>query len=139
MVSLALVGKWFARGAKLRHGDLLAAPSVAAAVLKFGWRTAWSGLGVFLLLVLLPLAGIFALRARCSEWLLFNESIRAQRGFDASVYYTVLVASTMLGLLATFGGGWLATRWPIQRVSGLGMAVLAAALVALPLVKLTRT
>jgi len=66
---------------------------------------------------------------------LFNESILAQRGFDVSVYHTVLVVSTMLGLLANFGGGWLATRWTIQRVAGLGMAVLAAALVALPLVK----
>jgi len=66
---------------------------------------------------------------------LFNESILAQRGFDASVYHTVLVVSTMLGLLANFGGGWLATRWSIQRVAGLGMGVLAVALLALPLVK----
>ena len=37
--------------------------------------------------------------------------------------------------LANFGGGWLATVWPIQRVTGLGMAVLAAGLFALPLVR----
>src|SRR5262249_53826189 len=66
---------------------------------------------------------------------LFNESILAQRGFDASVYHTVLVVSTMLGLLANFGGGWLATKWSIQRVAGIGMAVLAVSLFALPLVK----
>src|SRR5580698_8383874 len=41
----------------------------------------------------------------------------------------------MLGLLANFGGGWLATKWPIQKVSGLGMAALAIALINLPLVK----
>jgi MFS family permease len=38
-------------------------------------------------------------------------------------------------LLANFGGGWLASRWPIQRLMGIGMAVLSAALVALPMVR----
>ncbi|HXB72201.1 MAG TPA: MFS transporter [Candidatus Acidoferrales bacterium] len=66
---------------------------------------------------------------------LFNQSILEQRGFDASVYHTVVVISTMLGLAANFAGGWLASRWPIQRVMGLGMAVLSCALVALPLVR----
>jgi MFS family permease len=66
---------------------------------------------------------------------LFNQSILEQRGFDASTYHTVLVISTLVGLLANFGGGWLATRWPIQRLTGLGMAVLGAALCALPLVR----
>jgi MFS family permease len=183
VVSLALVGKWFARRLNFAMGIysllvgigfIIAFPSVGAAVLKFGWRAAWSGVGVFLLVVLVPLAWVFvrdlpgqndveqapllmsdltmreALRSP-AFWIfalsssvfglvysgisLFNESILAQRGFDVSVYHTVLVVSTMLGLLANFGGGWLATRWTIQRVAGLGMAVLAAALVALPLVK----
>jgi MFS family permease len=183
VVSLALVGKWFARRLNFAMGIysllvgigfIVAFPSVGAAVLKFGWRTAWWGVGAFLLLILAPLAWIFvrdlpgndeveraplrlsdltmweALRSP-AFWIftmsssvfglvysgisLFNESILAQRGFDASVYHTVLVVSTMLGLLANFGGGWLATRWTIQRVAGVGMAVLAAALVALPLVK----
>lgn len=66
---------------------------------------------------------------------LFNQSILEQRGFDASVYHSVLVISTMLGLLANFGGGWLAARWSIQRLMGIGMAALAVALAALPLVK----
>ena len=66
---------------------------------------------------------------------LFNESILVERGFNASVYHDVLVISTMLGLLANFGGGWLATKMPIQRLSGLGMAALAVALVLLPLVR----
>jgi MFS family permease len=183
VVSLALVGKWFARRLTFAMGIysllvgigfIIAFPSVGAAALKYGWRTAWSGVGAFLLLVLVPLAWFFVRdlpgkddveqaplltsdltmwEALCSPafWIfamsssvfglaysgisLFNESILAQRGFDASVYHTVLVVSTMLGLLANFGGGWLATRWTIQRVAGLGMAVLAVALVALPLVK----
>lgn len=66
---------------------------------------------------------------------LFNQSILEQRGFDASVYHTVLVVSTMLGLAANFGGGWLATRWPIQRLMGVGMAALACAVGGLPLVQ----
>ena len=189
VASLALVGKWFAR--RLNYamgiysllvgvGFIIAFPSVGQAVLKFGWRASWTGVGVFLLIVLAPLSWILvrnhpegegleldggtepepfrltdltmweALRTP-AFWMfalsssvfglvysgisLFNQSILEQRGFDASVFHTVLVISTMLGLLANFGGGWLATRWPIQRLTGLGMAVLAAALVALPLVR----
>jgi len=63
---------------------------------------------------------------------LFNESILAQRGFDPSVYHTVLVVSTTLGLAANFGAGWLADKWPIQRITGIGMAILALAVAALP-------
>ena len=66
---------------------------------------------------------------------LFNESILVERGFDATTYHQVLVISTFLGLAANFGGGILASRVPIQRVMGGGMAVLALALVALPFVE----
>lgn len=65
---------------------------------------------------------------------LFNQSILEQRGFDATVYHTVLVVSTLLGLVANFAGGYLASRWSIRRLMGVGMAVLAAALIGLPLV-----
>ncbi|MBZ5603336.1 MAG: MFS transporter, partial [Acidobacteriia bacterium] len=183
VASLALVGKWFAKRLNFAMGIysllvgvgfILAFPSVGAAVLKFGWRAAWSGVGVFLVLALAPLAWIFVRDVPGKEeletepffasdltiwealrtpafWIfalsssifglvysgisLFNESILAERGFDATVYHTVLVVSTMLGLLANFGGGWLAAKWSIQRVAGIGMAVLAVSLFALPLVK----
>ena len=183
VVSLALVGKWFARRLNFAMaiysllvgiGFIIAFPSVGAAVLKFGWRAAWSGVGAFLLIALVPLAWIFVRDAPGKDeleqesflasdftiwealrspafWIfalssslfglvysgisLFNESILAQRGFDASVYHTVLVVSTMLGLVANFAAGWLATKWPIQKVAGIGMAVLALALFALPLVQ----
>jgi MFS family permease len=188
VVSLALVGKWFARRLNLAMGVyallvgigfIAAFPSVGAAVLKYGWRPTWGGVGWVLLLVVAPLSWliirnqpedrgleldgvsepapklsdlttgealrtpafwIFALSSSLfglvySGISLFNESILVQRGFDASVYHQVLVISTMLGLLANFGGGWLATKWPIQRLTGLGMAALAMALVLLPLVR----
>ncbi len=65
---------------------------------------------------------------------LFNQSILEQRGFDAKMYHTVLVVSTLIGLGANFGGGWLASKWSIQKVTGIGMAVLAASLLMLPFV-----
>jgi len=184
VVSLALVGKWFAKRLNFAMGVysvlvgvgfIAAFPSVGQAVLSAGWRTAWFSVSVVLLVVLTPLAWIFArnhpiatddveglqsepgdmtlfeaLRSPAfwcfgfassvfglvySGIALFNQSILEQRGFDASTYHTALVVSTMLGLLANFGGGWLATRWPIQRLMGLGMIVLMAALVALPQVR----
>jgi MFS family permease len=66
---------------------------------------------------------------------LFNQSILEERGFDASTYHRVLVISTLLGLAANFGGGFLASRYPIQRVMGIGMAILALAVLALPSVE----
>jgi MFS family permease len=66
---------------------------------------------------------------------LFNQSILEERGFDASVYHTVLVISTLLGLFANYAGGWLASRWSIQRLMGLGMALLSCALLMLPVVQ----
>ncbi|BDC47699.1 MFS transporter [Bryobacterales bacterium F-183] len=65
---------------------------------------------------------------------LFNESILAQRGFDAGVYHRTLVISTMLGLLANFAGGWAAQKWDIRKLTGIGMGVLALSLVLLPAV-----
>ena len=66
---------------------------------------------------------------------LFNESILAERGFGASTYHAVLAIGAFVGLLANFGGGWLASRWSVQRLMGLGMGVLCGALIALPLVR----
>jgi MFS family permease len=189
VVSLTLVGKWFGR--RLNYamgiysllvgvGFIAAFPSVGSAVVAFGWRTAWSGVGWVLLLVVAPLAWIAVRNGpdqRMTEfdsagpagpaaladftlsealrttafWLfalssslfglvysgisLFNQSILEQRGFDASVFHQVLVISTMLGLVANFAGGWIASRWSIQRLMGLGMGMLAGALLALPLVR----
>ena len=189
VVSLALVGKWFAR--RLNYamgvysllvgvGFMTAFPGVGQAVLRFGWRTTWAGVGWTLLAFLAPLGWllvrnqpedrgvaldgdgpsrqpelgdltlwdalrspafwVFALSSSAfglvySGISLFNESILVERGFDATTYHTVLAISALLGLMANFGGGWLATRWPIQRVMGLGMAMLSGAVVGLPVVR----
>ncbi len=179
VVSLALAGKWFARRINLAMGVyallvgigfIAAFPSVGQAILKFGWRAAWSVVGWALVAVLAPLAWWMVREAPATEevpgptggmafgravrtgafWVfglssamfglvysgiaLFNQSILERKGFDATTYQTVLVVSTLLGLVANFGGGWVAMRWPIQRLMGVGMAVLAGSLVALPLV-----
>jgi MFS family permease len=63
---------------------------------------------------------------------LFNESILAERGFAAGTYYRSLVTVALLSLVGNFLGGWLSSRWPVNRLMALAMALLAAALVSLP-------
>jgi MFS family permease len=63
---------------------------------------------------------------------LFNESILAERGFGAGVYYQTLAVTAMTALAGNFGGGWLATRMPLPRLLAVALFVLAAGLVALP-------
>jgi len=189
VVSLALVGKWFARRLNsamavysllVGVGFIAAFPAVGQMVLRSGWRPAWSAVGWVLVLVLAPaawlvirsvpetegmhldgdsedrqsrLADLSTWEAVCSPafWVfalsssvfglvysgisLFNQSILEQRGFEATTYHIVLVISTMVGLVANFAGGWLAAQWSIQKLMGVGMGVLAAALVGLPQVR----
>lgn len=184
VVSLALVGKWFARRLQLAMGlfallvaigFIAAFPATGSAVLAAGWRSAWQGVGI----------GVFALgpvcwllvRDRAPEgaddveamaaepgdltlgealrtpafWLfatasaafglvysgiaLFNQSILELRGFPAETYHRTLVVSTMVGLVMNFAAGWLGQRWSMQRLTGIGMGVLALSLAALPLVR----
>jgi MFS family permease len=182
VVSLALVGKWFARRLNLAMGIyavlvaigfIAAFPAVGAAVLSAGWRAAWFGVGIGVAL-LGPVAWLFVRNRPSGEdvealalepsdltlgqalrtpafWLfalasaafglvysgiaLFNQSILELRGFPAETYHRTLVVSTMVGLLCNFGAGWLGQRWPMQRLIGMGMGVLALSLVGLPLVK----
>jgi MFS family permease len=65
VVSLAMVGQWFVRtidGAMAAYsvimsiGFMIAFPSVGAVVQQRGWRTAWFGIGVTLIVVLAPMA-----------------------------------------------------------------------------------
>jgi MFS family permease len=63
---------------------------------------------------------------------LFNESILAERGFDASVYYQTLVVTALTALAGNFLGGWLARVWTLTRLLAASMFVLALGLGALP-------
>ncbi len=185
VVSLALAGKWFARRLNLAMGVfallvgcgfIAAFPGVGQAVIAYGWRAAWMGVGVGLA-AMVPIALLWirdrppadpqgdveemqslptdltileALRTPAfwvfglssalfglvySGIALFNQSILEQRGFGADVYLRALAVSTMLGLLANFAGGWAAQHWPIQRLTGVGMLILAGSLLVLPEVR----
>ena len=62
---------------------------------------------------------------------LFNESILAERGFGADVYYRTLVVTALTSLAGNFLGGWLAGRVPLGRLLALALVVLAGGLAAL--------
>lgn len=63
---------------------------------------------------------------------LFNESILAERGFDASTYHRSLVMVALTALVGNFLGGWLAAKWSMNRLLALAMVMLAGSLLALP-------
>ena len=63
---------------------------------------------------------------------LFNESILAERGFSADVYYQTLAITAMTALAGNFAGGWLATRVALGRLMAAALLVLVAGLLALP-------
>ncbi|HEV7682067.1 MAG TPA: MFS transporter [Pyrinomonadaceae bacterium] len=65
---------------------------------------------------------------------LFNESILAERGFDASTYHRSLVIVALTALIGNFLGGWLAAKWSMNRLLALAMVLLAGSLLALPYV-----
>ena len=195
VISLTMVGQWFVKRLSLAMGVytvlmsigfMIAFPVVGAVVLNSGWRSAWSGVGIALL-VLVPIAWLFvrhtpetsglmldgktlddetqqaepeepltgftlrqALRTPAfwvfalsssvygllaSGIALFNESILAERGFDASVYHRTLVITALTALAGNFLGGWLAEKWSMNRLMALAMAMLAGALLALPHVR----
>jgi MFS family permease len=63
---------------------------------------------------------------------LFNESILAERQFDASTYYRSLVIVALTSLVGNFLGGWIAAKWKMNRLLSLAMVLLAGSLAALP-------
>lgn len=189
VVSISLVGHWFVRRINLAMavytillsiGFMIAFPVVGAAVSNGGWRAAWAGIGVALLLVLAPVSWllvrrtpesiglaldgeaqvqdkpaddktgftlwqalstpafwVFALSSSvygliASGIALFNESILAERGFDASTYYRTLVITALTALAGNFLGGWLTSRWSMKKLMALAMTLLAGSLLALP-------
>ena len=63
---------------------------------------------------------------------LFNESILAERGFDASTYHRSLIIVALTALVGNFLGGWLISRGRMNRLLAIAMILLAASLLALP-------
>jgi MFS family permease len=63
---------------------------------------------------------------------LFNESILIELGFDAATYHRSLVVTALTALLGNFFGGWLASKWSLNRLMGLAMGLLGGSLLALP-------
>lgn len=63
---------------------------------------------------------------------LFNESILAERRFDASTYYRSLVIVALTSLVGNFLGGWIASKWKMNRLLSFAMLLLAGSLAALP-------
>jgi MFS family permease len=63
---------------------------------------------------------------------LFNESILAERGFGAEVYYQTLAVTALTALAGNFLGGWVAIRAPLGRLMAAALLVLSLGLVALP-------
>jgi MFS family permease len=66
---------------------------------------------------------------------LFNESILAERGFDAATYHRSLVIVALTALAGNFLGGWLISRGRMNRLLALAMVLLATSLLALPHVR----
>jgi MFS family permease len=189
VISLTIVGQWFVRRLNLAMGIysillsvgfMAAFPLVGAVVVNSGWRAAWAGIGVALMVVLAPAGWLlvrrspeacglridgerqagddptdvrddYTLREAISTpafWVfalssavygliasgiaLFNESILAERGFDALTYHRSLVIIALTALAGNFLGGWLTVRWSMNRLMALAMGMLAASLLALP-------
>ena len=68
---------------------------------------------------------------------LFNESILAERGFSPDVYHAALAVTAITGLAGNFVAGAWADRVSLRVVLVIALILLAAALVALPHVRLT--
>lgn len=63
---------------------------------------------------------------------LFNESILAERRFDPTTYHRSLIIVALTSLVGNFLGGWIASKWKMNRLLSLAMVLLAASLFALP-------
>jgi predicted MFS family arabinose efflux permease len=63
---------------------------------------------------------------------LFNESILAERQFDASTYHRSLIIVALTSLVGNFLGGWIASKWKMNRLLAVAMILLAGSLAALP-------
>lgn len=128
---LALIGWWLGRrgpeavGLAMENETAPAAADPAAA--NFTWGQA----------LRTPAFWVFALASSVYNLVasgigLFNESILAERGFTPGIYHRSLVVCALMSLVGNFLGGWLASRWSMNRLMALTMVLLAGALTGLP-------
>jgi MFS family permease len=66
---------------------------------------------------------------------LLNERILNEHGFGAKTFDLVMALLAGSGLVSNLLAGWLATRWSMGRLLGLGMVLLATSLAAFPLLQ----
>ena len=127
---LALTAWWLGRRGPEDCGLAMendATPAATAATPSFTWGQA----------LRTPAFWVFALASSVYNLVasgigLFNESILAERGFPAGIYHRSLVVCALLSLVGNFLGGWLASRWSMNRLMALTMVLLAGALAGLP-------
>jgi MFS family permease len=128
---MVVIGAWLARRSPEECGLALendpAAPIAEQTAPSFTWGEA----------LRTPAFWVFALASSVYNLVasgigLFNESILAERGFPAGIYHRSLVICALMSLVGNFLGGWLASRWNVNRLMALTMGLLAAALMGLP-------
>ena len=66
---------------------------------------------------------------------LFNEAVLAERGFDQKTFHLFLAGSTLMSLVGQFACGWLSGRHKFQTLTLAALALYAAGLAGLPLVR----
>jgi MFS family permease len=112
------------------HKELQRESEVDTQQSGYTWREALSTPAFWIFALSSSIYGLIA-----SGIALFNESILAERGFDASTYHQTLVITALTALFGNFLGGWLTEKWSINRLMATAMALVAASLLALPHVK----
>jgi len=108
-------------------GELLPADDSAAVHTDYTLREALSTPSFWVFGISSAIYGLIA-----SGIALFNESILAERRFDASTYHRSLIIVALTSLVGNFLGGWIASKWKMNRLLSLAMVLLAGSLVALP-------
>ncbi len=66
---------------------------------------------------------------------LFSESILADHGFGPNTFLVVMAILAGFGLVCNLLGGWLSMVWPMGRLLGISMVLLAGALAAFPWIR----
>ena len=124
---LAPMGWFLARSTGNRKGASSDAPADVPALDGLTWQHALATPAFWVFSIGAALYGLVA-----SGIGLFNESILAERGFGAGVYYQTLIVTAMTALAGNFGGGWLAARMSLTNLLALSLFILALGLAALP-------